>query len=324
MQAQPRPVLSRLKKKHSAAPRCAVCVNPRHIDWAQISRIGQGRPVVKLFSSAPVRAGLPEELAGLRKQGGLDRFRITTLLEPRRYQLHLIDAPDVPEAELQAAVRWRLKDLIDYPPDAATVDVLPVPSEHDVGSRAKQVFAVSARNDDIAACMRLFDEAGLALGIIDIPELAQRNVAALYEEGARGLALLGFGDVGGLLTITAGGELYVARNLEATSAQIETAAGDVRATLFERIVLELQRSLDHFDRQFGGLPVVRLLLAPVPGAEPLRQHLADNLYLPVELLDLTQVLDLQAVPALAQPEVQARALHVIGAALRDIAPDPAR
>ena len=324
MQVQPRPVLSRLKKKHSAAPRCAVRVNSRHIDWTQISRIGQGRPVVKLFSSALVKTGMPEDLARLRKQDRLDRFRITTLLEPRRYQLHLIDAPEVPDAELQAAVRWRLQDLIDYPPDAATVDVLAVPSEPDVGARAKQVFAISARNDDVAACMRLFAEARLALDVIDIPELAQRNVAALYEEGARGLALLGFSDAGGLLTITAGGELYVARNLEATSAQIETVNGDARVALFERVVLELQRSLDHFDRQFGGLPVVRLLLAPVPGAEPLRQHLADNLYLPVELLDLNQVLDLAAVPELAQPEAQARALHVIGAALRDLAPDPAR
>ncbi len=324
MLVQPRPVLSRLKIKLSAAPRCAVRIDPRHIDWAQVSRIGQGRPAVKLFSSVPVAEGLPEELARLRKQGRLDRFRITTLLEPRRYQLHLIDAPAVPDAELQAAVRWRLKDLIDYPPDAATVDVLPLPSEQDAGARAKQVFAVSARNDDVAACMRLFADARLALDVIDIPELAQRNVAALYEEGARGLALLGFGDAGGLLTITAGGELYVARNLEATSTQIETADDDARAALFERVVLELQRSLDHFDRQFGGLPVVRLLLAPVPGAEALRRHLADNLYLPVELLDLTQVLDLEAVPELALPEAQARALHVIGAALRDLAPDPAR
>ncbi|OYW19819.1 MAG: hypothetical protein B7Z52_03065, partial [Burkholderiales bacterium 12-64-5] len=75
------------------------------------------------------------------------------------------------------------------------------------------------------------------------------------------------------------------------------------------------------DRQFGGVPVARLLLSPVAGAEALRQHLADNLYLPVELLDLTQVLDLQAVPTLAQPHAQASALHLIGAALRDLAPE---
>lgn len=318
-----RPVLSRLKTKRPAAPRCAVRVHPRHIEWAQVTVVGQGRPAVVLFSSEPVQVGIAETFAGLRKRRVLDRFRIVTLLESRRYQLHLVDAPEVPESELRAAIRWRLKDLIDYSPDAATVDVLPLWSGSDAGGRAKQVFAVSARNDDVVACMRQFADAGLGLDAIDIPELAQRNVAALFEEGTRGLALLAFGEAGGLLTITAGGELYVARTLDTTDVQLDEATGDARVSLFERIVLELQRSLDHFDRRFGGLPVARLLLSPVAGAQALRQHLADNLYLPVELLDLGQVLDLQAAPALAQPDAQARGLHLIGAAMRDLAPERA-
>ena len=305
------------------APQCAVAVSPRRIECAQISRIGQGRPVVKLFSSEPVQGTVAETLAGMRKTGRLDRYRITTLLESRRYQIHQVDAPDVPEAELRSAVRWRLKDLLDYPPDAATVDVLPVPSERDGSGPAKHLFAVAARNDDVAACMRLFDGAKLVLDAIDIPELAQRNIATLFEESARGVAVLCFDDSGGLLTISAGGELYVARNLDAKAAQIRAALGEARDALFERIVLELQRSLDYFDRQFGGLLVSRLLLAPVAGADALRQHLGDNLYLPVELLDLGKVLDLQGVAGLAQPEDQARALHLLGAALRNSPPVPA-
>ena len=309
--------------KRRPAPQCTVAVSPGRIECAQISRIGPGRPVVKLFSSAPVQGTIAETLAGLRKTGRLDRYRLTTLLESRRYQIHQVDAPDVPEAELRSAVRWRLKDVLDYPPDVATVDVLPVPSERHRGGPAKHLFAVAARNDDVRACMRLFDDARLTLDAIDIPELAQRNIATLFEESARAIAVLCFDDSGGLLTISAGGELYLARNLDAKAAQIRAALGEARDALFERIVLELQRSLDYFDRQFGGLLVSRLLLAPVAGADALRQHLGDNLYLPVELLDLGKVLDLQGVAGLAQPEDQARALHLLGAALRNSPPVPA-
>jgi MSHA biogenesis protein MshI len=80
-------------------------------------------------------------------------------------------------------------------------------------------------------------------------------------------------------------------------------------------VLELQRSIDHFDRQFGYVTLSRLLLAPVP-IEGLQQHLADNLYLPVHTLDLSQVLELSAVPGLRDPLQQSARLHLLGAALR--------
>ena len=85
--------------------------------------------------------------------------------------------------------------------------------------------------------------------------------------------------------------------------------------VFERLVLEVQRSLDHFDRQFSYLTVARLLVAPGPVAG-LQQYLADNLYLPVQAMDLSQALDLSAAPGLRDPVQQGERLHLLGAALR--------
>jgi MSHA biogenesis protein MshI len=48
-----------------------------------------------------------------------------------------------------------------------------------------------------------------------------------------------------------------------------------------------------------------------------REYLADNLYVPVDLLDLGEVLDLQEAPQLEAADAQSRGLQIIGAALRD-------
>lgn len=268
-----------------------------------------------MFASVPVQGSELDAIQSLRRQQRLDQFRVTTVLEPGEYQLHVVEAPNVPAAELKTAVRWRVKDLLEYPAEAATVDVLPMPADR--GGRGRSVFAVTARNDHIAWCMKLFEDAKVPLESIDIPELAQRNVAALYEEPGRGLALLSFGESGAMLTITSGGELYVSRSFDVTTESLERADGDARTALLDRVVLELQRSLDHFDRQFGGVPVARLLIAPFADAQGLRQFLADNLYVPVDVLDLNDVLDLKDAPQLASLEAQSRGLQIIGAALRE-------
>jgi MSHA biogenesis protein MshI len=299
-----------------------VAVHPRRIEFAQVVREGAGRPRLRMFASVPVQGSELDAIQALRRQQRLDQFRVTTVLEPGEYQLHVVEAPNVPEAELKTAVRWKVKDMLEYPAEAATVDVLPVPADR--GGRGRNVFAVTARNDHIAWCMKLFADAKVPLESIDIPELAQRNIAALFEEPGRGLALLTFGDAGAMLTITSGGELYVSRGFDVSAEQVERADGEARTAVLERVVLELQRSLDHFDRQFGGLPVARLLIAPSAGAQGVRKFLADNLYVPVDVLDLSDVLDLGEAPLLESPDAQARGLQIIGAALRDEAKTVAR
>lgn len=252
-------------------------------------------------------------LETLRRDYHVGSGAVSTLLNKGEYELHSVDAPNVPDSELKQAVRWQLKDVLEYSPETATIDVLALPTERLAAGRARNIFAVSARNTTIADRMRVFDDAKLALNVIDVPELAQRNVAALFEAPGRALAMLAFGPQGGTFTVSCDGELYLARNLDLNAAQI--AAG-LDAAQIERVTLELQRSLDHFDRQFGGIVVSRLLLAPSEGAHVLRDALAENLYVPVEMLDLSQAIDLEAAPALREASAQAQYLHLLGAALR--------
>jgi len=309
-------MLSRINGKRRPADWLAVVFSADRVEVAQVDQGSGSRPAVTICDSYARGAVDVDTLRRLGKSLRVHRYRCSSLLRAGEYQMQLVEAPNVPAAEVKAAVRWKLKDLLDYPVDAATVDVVDVPSDGSGHGRAHYVYAVSARNDQIAKWQKLFHNACVDLDAIDVPEMAQRNVARLFEQPGRGLAMLVFDDDGGLLTFTSGGELYMARRTDITLAQLGAPAAETRQQALDRLVLELQRSLDHFDRQFPRLSVARLLLAPLPTGTGVQQYLADNLYLPVQTLDLNEVMDFPGAPQLREPERQGTRLHLIGAALR--------
>jgi MSHA biogenesis protein MshI len=127
--------------------------------------------------------------------------------------------------------------------------------------------------------------------------------------------MLSFDADGGLLTITFKGELYLSRRIDVTLEQLLERDSDRQHACFDKITLELQRSLDHFDRQFHYVNVLKLMLAPT-GAEGLHEYLAANLYMPVEAMTLDDVFDISKTPELQDVTQQQRFFLTLGAALR--------
>lgn len=247
----------------------------------------------------------------------LGRYQCSTMLRAGEYDILLVDAPNVPSAEMKSALRWKVKGMVDYPIEEATLDFLAVPTAGAAEGRAQQVYAVLARNDVLEARVRKFDEAGIPLAVIDIPDLAQRNIAALYPSEERGVALVYFGRNLGLLTISHGAELYLTRRLELGVEELAEDAEAAEGGAHERVVLEIQRTLDHFERQFRNLAVGKLLLAPAGGPTRLREILSERFEMPVQQIDLTELLSFGAERP--DEQTQWRLFHHFGAALRDTA-----
>jgi MSHA biogenesis protein MshI len=282
----------------------------------RVQRMGDAKAMVELAVFQP--ADDSRSLAALERAARelkASTFQVGTMLSGGEYQMITVEAPNVPQDELKTAVRWRLKDMLDFHVDDATIDVLDIPVDPNGHARGHSMFAVAARNALIQARQTLFAEAGLALNVIDIPEMAQRNISALLETDGRGLAMLSFDGDGGLLTITFKGELYLSRRIDVTIVQLLEPDTDKQQLCFDKITLELQRSLDHFDRQFNYVAVKKLLLAPT-GAPGLHEYLAANLYTPVEAMGLEDVFDLSRTPALREVDQQQRFFLTLGAALR--------
>jgi len=274
-------------------------------------------------------------LADLAAKYALDAAVCSSLMDAQHSSLLLVEAPEVDPTELKAAVRWRIKDLIDFHIDDAVIDVFDIEGQRERG-RAKMMYVVVSRISTVQEHIDALEGAGINLSVIDIAELAQRNIAALLPEDAAGVALLHFSRNGGLLTLTRGGSLFLARTLEfgsdnfamelAAQAAAQSGADEFRIDalednlsagmqrLFDNAVLEVQRSLDYYESHFGLPPISALVLAPTEQPIPgLLGYLASNLGLPVRALDLTTIIDSNEPLSDA---LQAQCLPAIGAALR--------
>ncbi len=293
----------------------AVVFGADRVTVAEVVRPSSGRPLVRdceTFARADNALDTLKRLKGAKKLG---RGRCATLLDEGEYQLLQVDLPanaaQLPPAELRESLRWRLKEMVSFPVERAGIDLIEIPA---VGNRPSQLWVAVASHDVLQPRIRLFQDAKIPLEAIDIPELAQRNLAALFEEANRGLALLAFDSQGGRLTVSFRGELYMTRHIEAGAPDL---AADDAGALHERVLLDIQRSLDNFDRNYSAIPLTRMMVGPLPGGEAFFDYLRANLSLPVVHAGLAEALDMTPASLPADGAEQARAWLALGAALRE-------
>jgi MSHA biogenesis protein MshI len=181
------------------------------------------------------------------------------------------------------------------------------------------VEAVVARTDLVGARIDELQAAGLNLEIVDIPELALRNIASLLPEDVGGVALVYIGRDDGLITITRQGTLYFSRAIHVgfnTLPDTAVHANDPEAIegWLDSIIIEIQRSLDYFDSQFSQPPVAGLVITPadrdIPGVT---DYLQGQMGIPARILDVNELID---VPAKIESAMQGNCLLALGAALR--------
>lgn len=275
---------------------------------------GTARPAVVSYGEAEGHADAASLARAYRGFGFGKSARCATLLSSGEYQISAVEAPDVPEAELKSAMRYRMKDVIDYPVEESVYDLLEIPAAQGAPGRSRLIYVIAAKSELVRSYVERFDEAKVPLSIIDIPETAQRNITALYESNGRAAGLLYFDDSGGLLTVTSGSELYLARRFDFTMKQIREATDAYREDLYGRILVELQRTLDNFERQNSQIVLSRILLGPQPEPTELCDYLRSNFGIDFAEVELPQVLDFRGEEPDA--EAQWRFFHLIGCAIR--------
>ncbi|HXN11293.1 MAG TPA: hypothetical protein VN859_08615, partial [Steroidobacteraceae bacterium] len=253
----------------------------------------------------PLAAGdAPERVAAALHAAALPRLPISCVLQPGDYQLALVEAPDVPPAELRAAMRWRLKDSIDFRVEDAVIDVFEVPSPSRAG-QARMVYAVAARRSLVdGTCARF---SGLPdFQVLDVPELCLRNLVALMPAAAAGVCLLYLGHHTATVILVRGRVFHFVRHVELDPARSIDPAG---------IALEVMRSLDYYERHFDQPSITQLVVAPADARSvALLADLGRETGLDVHQLDLNTLLSCATA---VTPELQQHCLIAVGAALRE-------
>jgi MSHA biogenesis protein MshI len=296
-----------------------VCV--AHIDRTDVSPALEVCDFKAYFSNEE----LVQILTALVATHGMKGARCTTVMEPGTYSLHLVDAPNVEPSEMRAAIRWRVKELIDFPVDEAVIDVFDVPGRNLRGQGGRMIYVVVARAAEVKRRIELIEGAGMHLDVIDVPELALRNVAALLPEDREGMAMLHMTQHSGLITLTRQETLYLARSFNVGIERLHRLRmQDISANngetpglhnALDSIVLEIQRSLDYYERHCSNPPITKLVVAPLDDEIPgFMKHLTSNLGVEVKPLQLDQYL--QSFVSLHDSMLR-NCLYTIGAALRN-------
>jgi MSHA biogenesis protein MshI len=193
----------------------------------------------------------------------------TLLLPPDDYAIEWVEAPPVPAAELVDALRWSIKDRIDWPLEDVAVSGYEMPP---ATTSRRLAVAVAAPRDRLRHWLRGCPAEVAGRLAIDVPEQALRNLAVLASGGAC-VGMLHAGFDAATLVVVRAGALEACRRLPYDHATV----ADPASPLFEAVVLDLQRTLDAHARQVGDVDFQHLWVSSVGDARASAATLGEHL-----------------------------------------------
>lgn len=246
-------------------------------------------------------------LENVVKKHGLKGMACTWILHSSYYHLFLLDAPSVAESEIPLALRWQIKELIDYPSENAVIQHFSMPSTL---STKKKIYVSIAKTMELQAVSDIISNVGLDLKYIDITELALRNINALYGDDLCYLGLLVFYHDHAELIITHEKNFIVSRRLTLPAA---IDASTLTPEWLENLIREIRHSFVYSQSQHHQeLPKKLLVLTAVPN---LAIELNQLLNIPTEQLSIEKKINFEFVMPSDQ-DWSSENLIAIGGALR--------
>ena len=197
-----------------------------------------------------------QALKSLTKKYKLHNMPSALVLSPHEYMLLLIEKPNVAKNEINAAAKWLVKDLVPYPVDNAAIDTFSMP----LATTKKMIYASVIQCDYLKKQVNGVEAAGLRIKKVDVSELALINTFELIKKntGTHGFLYIDHNIL--QLMVYNAGEFTLSRKLKLPA---ETLLTNLQSTqVHNDLTLEIQRSLDYFERQYRQVPPTTLYVTP--------------------------------------------------------------
>lgn len=240
-----------------SADHCCISIMPGNI-LLVIARRAQSDNENTIFKSYSYNGyqELKAALVAIVDEYDLAGARCTWILNSEQYQLLQTDALPVAANEFQAAIRWKVKDLIRFPIADAVIEhfTLPIaklPTSHNM------IMLVVARASVLTPLCELINASGLNLTTIDVPELCLAKLAIMDEQGEKSTAFLYLQEESSQLLLTHQAQLYFTRRL---NYGLKSILADMNVVIDE-LSLDLQRSFDFFQSQWRLPEPARVVMA---------------------------------------------------------------
>lgn len=311
-----------------------------------------GRYDIVAMGVEPLGQGGQDDLVGRIRAKGLTGLDAQVMLRPEQYQVLQVEMPAVAPEELRSAVRYQIREMVDLHIDDITLDVLRVGDGQQKGvGNVFVVVAANAVVNEVQVLGRAMQWPVSVIDVQETAQrnlqtlLAQRDGLTDRADAA----LLVSGDKQAVLTISAHGELFYTRRLELPDGFMALSWGEVQNAVSEavdsytpvteyvpgyaadqsntalsssggsdndpaqRILVEIQRSLDLWDRSWSGMPLAGLRVYAGERSVELAQWLSRELGQPVSAMDVNAFF-----PGLESesPDVRDACLPLLGVLMR--------
>lgn len=146
----------------------------------------------------------------LSRQYDLQTTPVFWVINEKDYQVFFLESLPVPEAEVRQALAWRLKST--QKTDETLIDYFYLPVKTGTTGQA-MITAVSAYKKPVEDFVNICKKYYLNLQVIDIPEMALRNLTTISESHDKSTALIYVQKKQVILNITKGKQLYLTRKI---------------------------------------------------------------------------------------------------------------
>ena len=308
------PLLNKLlfRKALRRNVRVGIALNEGSFSLAVVRRDGVGKPAIDHCAVHSAASNPTQALKAVLDKLDTNRAPTCAVIGGDDYQIVQVEAPDVLPSEMRAAIRWRLRDVINFSVDEAAVDVFEIPDPVR-RTQGKMLFAVAARDAAVARISSTLRSTAKGFDSIDVPELCLRNLSALLPQDHKGVAMLALNDRFAQLVITRQGVMYLSRRID--TGRFGADSRNDTPIDAGALALEIQRSLDYYESHYDQTPVGDLVIAP---ADERAQRLAEELKNETSLrVSTLNVRDLFSVYKDGEVVTDWATLMALGAALRE-------
>lgn len=304
-----------LKTKASHQKTAGIIITSRGIALAIVDH---SHLVTRLVHAQFYPCGLTEYntvLSGLAKLHKLDAIPCNFVLNPDEYQLLQVEKPQVDKQEMQSALRWHIKDLIDFHIDDVVLDFITLPVEN------MPLQVIAARKAVIQDRVELLLEAGCQLASIDIAAQSARNLIAKVKSVPTdsSVGLLNLWDTSAKISVLLNHDLYINRltNIGAESL-ITVSEDDIDSQpVIDALAVELQRTFDYYESSSRQGSVNQLLI--MSNTRPVAQldeMIQQRLGIDCQIVTLHNLNDLDIDLTMQTTELPDACLMAVGGALR--------
>lgn len=198
-----------------------------------------------------------------------------------------VDKPKIPESELNAALKWQIKDLVNYSPEDMVLDYYDAPALN--GSNEK-ISVVCTSKKELIPLIESMNAEGLVLKSITTEEFAFANLLPVQNDACLMVCQQPNEEI--VLLIVKQGKIFFTRRLRGFAQIAAKTAEELSYGVIDNLNLEIQRSTDYFERQLKQAPIRTIeVIVPIENEAVLARKLAENTNAAVNLLAMPEGFD---------------------------------